>query len=168
MLDPLYVGDIITSTLHGSPFPEGPQATMLLLGTVAVESGFLDRPERGAQRGMGYFQIAPQQEAYIWKGYLDFNAQLIWWFVSHAGQDRPNEHALAHNLSYSVLLARSLYYWRDLEHLPDPEDLAGQARHWRTYWRQSTEWHALEQAYVEAAKRLVVPHYPIHRVRKGG
>lgn len=167
MLDPLYVGDIITSTLHGSPFPDTHQATYLLLGTIAVETEFLDLPERGAQPGMGYFQLTPDLEAAIWTDYLQYNVSLVWWFANHAGQFYPNPHALEHNLSYSVLLARSLYYWRDLERLPDPEEIELQARHWRRYWRQSED-QGLEAAYVEAYKRLVLPHYPLHRVRKGG
>ena len=167
MLDPLYVGDIITSTLHGSPFPEGPQATMLLLGTCAVESEFLDLPERGERPGIGYFQLLPDLEAALWTHYLDYNVQLRWWFVSHAGQGSPNQQALEHNLSYQVLLARVVYYRRTTGQLPAPEEVPAQARCWRRYWRQSED-EGIEGAYVEAYKRLVVPHYPLHRVRKGG
>ena len=167
MLHPLVVGDAIDIMLYQGPFPQQREAKMLLLGTCAVESEFYDLAERGERPGRGYFQLTEDLEGQIWSNHLRYNASIVWWFAHRAGQVFPHRMALEYNLFYEILLARTLYYWRDQETLPAPEEVAEQARHWRTYWRQSED-RGMEAAYVEATRRLVVPHYPLHRVRKRG
>jgi len=164
MLDVPYVADLIQVTLRGSPFPHTQRAIPLLLGTAAQESGFEYTQQIGGGPALGYWQLEGPTEVSIWADYLEYHGDLADWFLTRCGRDGPDTAALEHDMVYGLLLARTLYYWRDPDPLPAAEDIEEAAVRYKKYYN-TIYGSATEQEYIESYRRLVQPYYPSGRQR---
>ena len=115
-------------------------ATQLLLGTAAQESqmGTYLR-QLGGGPALGIFQMEPATHDDIWGNYLAYHGELkkkveryvSWRSIGGSCSDCAEE--LEWNLAYAVAMAR-VHYQRVPQPLPSPEDLAGLAGYWKSFY----------------------------------
>jgi hypothetical protein len=159
LIDVPFYGDLILHVLHGGPFPDVMRAQRLLLGTVAQESAFTYTRQLGGGPARGLCQIEGATEASLWADYLAFHPDIAAYITSRCGRGGPDEAALEYDMIYGILLARTLYYWRDPEPMPHVDDVEEQAVRYKQYYN-TISGAATEQQYCDAYARLVAPYYP--------
>lgn len=134
-------------------------ATELLMGTIAVESGFRYLHQVNGP-ALGLCQIEPATHDDVYKNFLNFPRYRILGnrvrslIPAHVinGDGTVEHEQLITNLSYAVAIARVIYY-RVKEPLPQADDIAELARYYKTYYN-SGNGKGTEQRFVEAYNAL--------------
>lgn len=117
----------------------GHTAVLLLAGTGAVESNFGEHKRQVVQyhptiygKARGFFQMEPRTLRDIYTNFLAYRQNLREDISFLTGITSPNIHALEHNFTYQILLAR-VHYLRFEEALPEvvPVELG---RYWKKYY----------------------------------
>jgi hypothetical protein len=160
IIDVHFYGDLILCVLHGSPFPDTQRAQRLLLGTAAQESGLVYTRQIGGGPAKGYLQIEGPTEESLWVDFLAYHADIAEYITSRCGHGGPDAYALEYDMVYGILLARTLYFWRDPERLPAVDDVEEAAKRYKQYYN-TIYGAATEQQYMENYHRLIAPYYPI-------
>ena len=104
-------------------------AVHLLLGTAAVESGFMMLAQWPKGSARGYYQIEPATARDILDRAPDGNT-LHSFGSSHA----TVEEDLIWNLAFQTVIAR-MKYWLIPEPLPRANDIVGLAAYWKEYYQ---------------------------------
>jgi hypothetical protein len=112
----------------------------------------------GVERGL--MQIEPTTEISLWQDYLAYEDDIAAYITSRCSWTGPNEDALEHDMVYGILLARTLYCWRDPEPLPDVDDIAEMAHRYKIYYN-TIYGAATEEQFIENYTRYVEPYYPL-------
>jgi hypothetical protein len=159
LIDVPFYGDLILHVLHGGPFPDMVRAQRLLLGTVAQESQFTYTRQVGGGPARGLCQIESATEVSLWADYLAYQPALAAYITARCGRGGPDEQALEYDMIYGILLARTIYYWRDPEPLPAVDDVEEAASRWKL-WYNTPAGAGTEQQYIENYQRFVAPYYP--------
>lgn len=154
-----FYGDLILCVLRESPFPDTQRAQRLLLGTVAQESQFIYTRQMGGGPARGFPQIEEATEHSLWVDYLAYHAEIADYITSRCGRGGPDEAALEHDMVYGILLARTLYLWRDPEPMPAADDLEEQWLRYKQYYNTYAG-AATQEQYFENYHTYVSPHYP--------
>jgi hypothetical protein len=113
-----------------------PAAENLLVGTAAVESGFMRLRQAGGGPALGIFQIEPATHEDIWDNYLAFRPELSSEVRGLASQHIFHEdmhRELVGNLFYATAIAR-IVYLRVKPPLPHADDLQGLADYWKAHY----------------------------------
>jgi hypothetical protein len=158
LLDVAAYADLVQCMLRGSPFPHAERAVPLLLGTVAQESAFTYTRQIGGGPARGYLQMEPDTEYSLWFDFLVYNPTFAAYITSRCGRGGPDEIALEYDMGYGILLARTLYFWRDTDALPLADDLEQQAALWKRCYN-TVAGAGTEAQYIESYHQLVAPHY---------
>lgn len=112
-----------------------PAAENLLIGTAAVESGFMRLRQAGGP-ALGVFQIEPATHQDVWDNYLAFRPELASEVRSLASQhfyeDDPHRELIG-NLFYSCAIARVIYL-RAKPPLPHVDDVRALAEYWKAHY----------------------------------
>jgi hypothetical protein len=159
LLDVAAYADLIQCTLRGSPFPHTERAVPLLLGTVAQESAFTYTRQIGGGPARGFIQMEPATEQSLWGDFLAYHEDMATYVTRRCGRGGPDEGALEYDMVYGLLLARTLYFWRDTQALPLADDLEQQAALWKRCYNTPAG-AGTEAQYIESYHRLVAPCYP--------
>lgn len=154
-----FYADLIRTTLRDGPFPDLERSVSLILGTAAQESGLIYTQQIGGGPAKGYLQIEGATEQSLWMDFLAFQPDLAAYITSRCGHGGPDEHALEYDMVYGILMARTLYFWRDPERLPAVDDVEEAAKRYKQFYN-TIYGAATEQQYIENYHRLIAPHYP--------
>jgi hypothetical protein len=154
-----FYAELIRCVLHGGPFPDIERSVSLILGSAAQESAFMYTQQIGGGPAKGYLQIEGPTEVSLWVDYLAYNPEISAFVTSRCGHGGPDEVALEYDMIYGILLARTLYFWRDSERLPAVEDIEGQASVYKTYYN-TTYGAATEEQFLDSYATYVSPYYP--------
>jgi len=157
-----FYAQLIRTTLRGSPFPDIERSVSIILGTAAQESGFQYTEQIGGGPALGLLQVEPVTEASVWADYLAYHGDIADWFLTRCGRDAPNDAARQFDMVYGILLARTLYFWRDHDRLPPVTDIDTQATRYKMYYNTAGG-EGSEQEFIENYQRLVSPYYPVPR-----
>ncbi len=131
-------------------------AENLLLGTAVQESegGFHLKQKRC--RGVGIYQITPNQHRAVWDQFLAHQPDLASCVRGLASQQEFLLHPdaeLATNLAYATAIAWNIYKFEEAI-LPDSEDVKGLARCWYHHFHQrpTGSCRDFEKHYLEMTK----------------
>lgn len=125
-------------------------ALSLLLGTAAQESVFgtyLRQLEGGP--ALGIFQMEPSTEIDIWNNYLFYgrtDKRKAIYKISGV-RSANNYCALEWNIAYAICMAR-LQYRRVKEPFPNPYDIIGMAKYWKSCWN-TKKGRGTEQEFIQ-------------------
>jgi len=165
MLDVPFFARLITCVLDGSPFRHVERAVPLLLGVAATETGLENIRQVGGGPARGIFQLEPvtARDLHTW---LMRDAPFTYVVVERCGVKRFSLEALEQSLLYQIVLARTLFYVRDPQPLPEPQDIAEMARRYKVYYN-TADGKGSEAKYRADYARLIGPHYqPLRRSRR--
>lgn len=130
-------------------------AETLLLGTAAKASGLGFHLKTSDSKGIGLYQITPQQHLSIWDHYLVHNPDLASKVRGLASQREflaSPDAELATNLSYATAIAWMIYR-RELEQLPRANHLRRQAQ----CWQQCFAPQGCVNDYIDCFRRFITP-----------
>jgi hypothetical protein len=156
-LDVRFLADLCYAVLRDTPFPQETMegAISLLLGTAATESGLRRVRQTGDGPARGLFQIEPwtARDLHAWLlAHAPFRAIL----EARVGVTRFHVGLLDDGDVYPILLARTLYFVRDPEPMPEPEDSVEQAGRYKRYYNTSTGAGSIEK-YIRDYQALIAP-----------
>lgn len=156
-----YYGSLLLHVLaaEDSPFPHPKRGQMLLLATAAQESQFVYTAQIGGGPARGYLGMEGETESSLWNDYLAYHEDIAEYITSWCGVSGPSEDALTRGLVYQMLMARTLYYWRDPAPLPLAYDLQGQWDTYKAHYNTEAGAATWEQFYTNY-QTLVAPYYP--------
>ena len=160
MVDVRFLAHIIEATLVDTPFPQPLEATGLLLGTAATETCVQCMPQMGGGPACGVFQIEPvtAQDLHRFLATTAVFTPLLDTRCSLHGGDF-DETALSRDLSYQVLLARTLYYVRDPHPLPAVVDVVEASKRWKQYYNTYLG-AGTEEKYQQDYATFIAPYWP--------
>lgn len=124
------------------------EAVALLLETIAQESNFEHIKQLGCGVALSLFQIEPRTAQDLHDNYLVYRKELKELVESYKIPKMDISENLLNNLSYSVVIAR-LIYWRVPE--PIPKDLKGRAKYYKKYYN-TVHGKATVEEYINNAK----------------
>ncbi|MEE8057584.1 MAG: hypothetical protein V3T17_07085 [Pseudomonadales bacterium] len=115
------------------------KAENILLGIAAVESDLGTKlVQYDGGPGAGIYQIEPSTNLDIWESVLSYHPELEQAVMALVPADFDihnveSQSQLITNLAYQTAIAR-IQLWRWKPALPDSNDVAGQAKYWKTYF----------------------------------
>ena len=125
-------------------------STNLILGTCAVESAFgtyLKQLRGGSALGCCQMELATEQD--IWNNYLFYgraDKRKAIYKVSGV-RSASNNGAMEWNLAYAICMCR-LHYRRIKEPFPNPYDIVGMAKYWKSHWN-TEKGKGTEQEFIQ-------------------
>lgn len=134
-------------------------AVRLLLGTAAVESDMGKYLHQiGGGPAQGIYQMEPDTHACIWDNFLKYRSLLADKIRKLMIPGLRKSENLIGNLYYATAIARVKYFRSPLA-LPDPEDIRGLAKMWRSVYNTSggagTDEEAI-QKYIDKHNKYVM------------
>jgi hypothetical protein len=131
-------------------------ALNLLLGTAAQESAFGTYLRQfGGGPALGCMQMELATETDIWDNYLFYgraDKRKAIYKISGV-RSANNSGALEWNIAYAICMCR-LHYRRVKEPFPEPDDIEGLAKYWKSSYNTS-QGKGIEEEFIKAYAKYV-------------
>lgn len=152
------------------PGAANPAAANLIVGIAAHESTIGGVTYLKQQNGpaLGIYQIEPLTHLDLWASYLNYHedkAEMLLEFVPDDGieysgsADIPvfwvDDNRLITSLDYQTGIARAIIYRASFGAWPDPDDVEGLAKIWKSHWNTHLGAGTVEQ-YIEHFPREIL------------
>ena len=130
MINPKQLRSIVEQTLKSIDL-YSPDATNLILGTIAQESNFGTFIKQIKGPALGICQMEPNTFNDIVENYLNYRHPLKIKILVETNTQRLEPQALESNLSLSIAMCR-IHYLRQPE--PIPSNIEGYAQYWKQHY----------------------------------
>lgn len=156
------IESIIRPTILGLNM-QGDSAERLIAGTIAQESSMGTYLRQNAGIAKGICQMEPATHDDTYTNYLKYHQKIRekLYIVSNlslpSGFMVPPSDLLIFNLRYSVAMCR-IHYYRRAGLLPEPDDIPGMARCWKSYYN-TPKGLGKESEFIANYKKYVLPYY---------